>query len=82
MDQILLFQAMKSDDRYDSDDDSVQAIKPTVTVGCAAGEHCGMKTTHLNGHHKCSNCRELMHGNLCGALGDERGPDFGATLEI
>ena len=25
----------RSNDRYDSDDDSVQAMKPTVTVGCA-----------------------------------------------
>jgi len=71
----------RSDDSNDSDDDSVQAIQPTATVGCAAGEHYRMKTTHLDGHHKCLNCRELMHVNVCGALWDEKGPAFGATLE-
>ena len=41
---------------------------------CAAGEHCGMKTTPLHEKaHVCLNCNKKMHGNLCGHLWSERG---------
>ena len=61
------------------------AATPTATVavgvGCAAGELSGMNTTPLSNAHTCLNCRRHVHGALCGALWDERGPDCKVTEE-
>ena len=40
-----------------------------------------MKTTLLGSAHTCLNCRRLVHGALCGALRDKRGPDCKVTEE-
>ena len=70
---------------FDSFEDIVEVVQQsttstvTVGVGCAAGELCGRKTTPLGSAHTYLNCRRLMHGALCGALWDERGPDCTVT---
>ena len=48
---------------------------------CAAGDRCGMKTTKLDGLHKCLNCGKRIHGFLCGALWDERGDECMMTVK-
>ena len=48
---------------------------------CAAGDRCGMKTTKLDGLHKCLICGKRMHGFLCGALWDERGDECMMTVK-
>ena len=49
---------------------------------CAAGNLCGMKTTPLTRvGHVCLNCREKLHGCLCGSLWDERGDACRVRLE-
>ncbi len=53
----------------------------TVSVGCAAGEFCGMKTIPLGSAHTCLNCRRHLHGCLCSSLWDERGTECKVTVE-
>ena len=48
---------------------------------CAAGDHCGMKTTKLGDEHKCLNCGKRIHVFLCGALWDERGDECMVTVK-
>ena len=44
-------------------------------------DRCGMKTTKLDGLHKCLNCGKRIHVFLCGALWDERGDKCMMTVK-
>ena len=64
-------------------DPSLPASTRVQDHRCAAGEHCGMKTTPLapDGGYVCMNCDKKLHGSLCGTLWDERGDDCRVGVE-
>jgi len=76
---------------FDRFEEVVEVVEPTATptatvavavgVSCAAGGLCGANTTPLGSAHTCLKCKRHVHGALCGALWDERGPDCKVTVE-